>query len=228
MVSFVLGNLVLNVVRMRRKTASVVVSGDIGIDSRNKRSGPLAGGLGLALLQLLPFTPILEPCLVVFAHVQVDIQTPAHGLYPIKLKRVEFRHGNAANLRPGAVLECVIIQELATQEQRYGQVSPNLSLRSLVWSLGLHRVDPLGKVVHAKKNGCARQSRRSEDLRNKLAESRSDRRVGSHHSNRHLSNILCHSLDLIVEDGTHASGHFEGRGRESDEDRKDLCRRRGL
>jgi hypothetical protein len=209
-VALVLDKLVL-VVGLGRVTAAVV-SRNIGVDGRDHRSGSLAIGLGLALLQLLPLTPVLEPGLVVLAAVEVDVKAPAHRLDPIKLKCVEFSHGNAADLGPGAVLERVIVEKLAAQEERDGEVSPNLSLGGLVVTLGLHRVDPLGEVVHAKEDSGAGQPRRSENLGDELPEGRGDSRLGSDQANRHVGNVFSHRLDLIVEDGAHATGHLEGDG----------------
>ncbi|KAI6758940.1 hypothetical protein HG531_013936 [Fusarium graminearum] len=202
------------------------VPGDVGVDGRNNRCEPLAAGLGdLSLLHVLPVTPVLKPSLVILAHIKVDIETPAHGLNPLKLERVQLRDGDATHLRPGAVLEGVVIEELASQKQRDGQVTPDLSLGSLVRTLSLQGVDPLGKVVHSKEDGGAGQSCRGEDLRHELAEGRSHSSLRCDDTGGHLGNVLGHHVDLIVEDGTHASGHDEGFEIEPTKIERDLCRK---
>lgn len=204
------------------------VPGNLGVDSGDKRSESLAAGLGcLSLLHLLPVPPVLEPCLVILAKVKVDIEAPAHGFDPFKLKSIKLADGNAADFRPGAILEGVVVEELAAEKQRDGKISPDLTLRGLVRSHTLQSVDPLGEIVHSQENGSAGKSRGSENLRDKLAEGRSDRRLGGDDANRHLSNVFSHHVDLVIEDGTYATGHDEGCWRDSDEDRLDLVGRRG-
>jgi hypothetical protein len=224
LVALVFGNLFLEVTRLRR-LAVARVPGDIGVNSRN-RCKPLTAGLGdLSLLHILPVTPILEPSLVVLAHVKVDIEAPAHGLNPLKLKRVELRHGDTAHLGPGAVLEGVVIEELASQKQRDSQVTPDLTLGSLVGTLSLQGVDPLGEIVHSKEDGGAGQSCRGEDLRHELAEGRGHSSLRCDNASGHLSNVLGHHVDLIVEDGTHASGHDGKLEMGPTKIERDLCRK---
>ena len=197
-----------------RRLASVgaaVVAGQLGVNGRDERSNSVAAGLGdLSLLHLLPLTPVFKPSLVVLAEIKVDVEPPVHGLDPVVFQRVEFRDGNAADFGPGAVLEGVVVEELAAEEQRNGEVAPHLSLGCLVRALVLHSIDSLGEIVHAKKNGGAGKSRRSENLGDELAEGRRDWSIGSNNSGGHLGNVFSHHVDLIIEDGTHASGHDDG------------------
>lgn len=213
LVTFILCDLSLDVARVRR-AAVAVVPGQIGIDCGNQRSQALSVGLnGLSLLHLLPLAPVVKPGLIVLAVIKVDVESPAHGLKPVKLQSVQLGDGDAANLRPGSVLEGVVVQEFAAEEKRNGEETPNLTLRGLVGTLSLHGVDSLGEIVHSKKDGRAGQSCGSEDLRHKLPERRSDAGLRSNHASCHLSDILSHHVDLIIEDGTNASGHDDGSGR---------------
>jgi hypothetical protein len=211
LVSLVLGDLVLDVARLGRLSVMAVVASKLSVNSRHNRSEPITASLcSLTLLHVLPLAPVLQPCLVVLAEIQVDVKTPAHSLDPVKFKAVQLHDRDAAHLGPGSILECVVVEELAPQQEGDGEVTPNLTFRSLVRSLALHTVDPLGKVVHAEKDGRARQSRGGEDLRHKLPERRRDVAIRRDDSRRHLGHILSHQLDLIVEDGTYTSGHFSG------------------
>lgn len=230
LVVFVLGDLLPEVARVGRCAVLTAVSRQLGVDGGDERSKSVAAGLSsLLLLHGSPVAPVVKPGLVILAHVKVDVETPAHGLEPLALEGVELRDGNATNFGPGAVLERVVVKELAAQEERNGQISPNLSFGGLVGNLALtlQSVDSLGKVVHAQKNGGTRKSRRSEDLSHKLAKGGGDRSIGSDNSRRHLSNVLGHHVDLIIEDGTHATGHFGGiKGGDRRRSGSDLCRRR--
>lgn len=213
LVTFILCDLSLDVARVRR-AAVAVVPGQIGINGGNQRSQTLSVGLsGLSLLHLLPLAPVVKPGLVVLAVIKVDVESPAHGLKPIILQSVQLGDRDAANLRPGSVLEGVVVQEFAAKEKRNGEETPDLTLGSLVGALSLHGVDSLGEIVHSKKDGRAGQPCGSEDLRHKLPERRSDAGLGSNHASCHLSDILSHHVDLIIEDGTNASGHDDGSGR---------------
>lgn len=149
LVTLVLCDLLLQVTRVRR-SAVAAVSRELGVDGGDKRSESLTADLGsLSLLHVLPLAPVLEPSLVVLAKIKVDIETPAHGFDPVELQSVEFGNGDATNLRPGAVLEGVVVEELAAEEKRDSEVSPDLALRGLVGALSLHGVDSLGEVVHS-------------------------------------------------------------------------------
>jgi hypothetical protein len=120
LVALVLCNLFLEVTGVRR-LALTAISSDLSIDGRNERSEPLAANLGsLSLLHLLPITPVLEPSLVILAEIKVDVESPSHRLNPFKLKSVELGNGNAADLRPGTVLERIVVKELASQKQGDG------------------------------------------------------------------------------------------------------------
>lgn len=210
LVPLILGNLLLEVTRVGGGTVTAV-SGQFGVDGRDQRSESLAADLGsLSLLHILPFAPVVEPSLVVLAKVEVDIEAPAHGLNPVELQSVELGNSDAADLGPGAVLEGVVVEELAAEEKRNGKVSPNLTLGGLVRALTLHGVDSLSEVVHSQENGGAWKSRRGEDLRDEFAKGRGNRGIRGHNARRHLGHVLGHHVDLIIEDGTYASGHDEG------------------
>lgn len=210
LVALVLCDLSLNVARVRR-AAVAVVPGQVGIDGRDQSSQALAARLGgSSLLHLLPLTPVVEPGLIVLAFIKVDVEAPVHGRKPIILQSVQLRDGNTANLRPGSVLKGVVVQEFATEEERNGEESPNLTLGGLVRTLALHGVDSLGEIVHSKKNGRTGQSRGGEDLRHELPEGRGDASLGGNNASSHLGDILSHHVDLIIEDGTNASGHDDG------------------
>lgn len=145
--------------------------------------------------------------------IKIDVEPPVHRLEPVILQGVELGDGDAADLRPGSVLKGVVVQEFAAEEKRNGKEPPDLTLGGLVRALALHRVDPLGEVVHPEENGRTRQSRGGENLRHKLAKRRSDAGLRSDNAGCHLGDILSHHVDLVIEDGTNASGHDDGSGR---------------
>lgn len=136
---------------------------------------------------------------------------------------VELGDGNTAHLRPGAVLEGVVVQKLAAKQKRDCQHAPDLTLRNRVGRVVLlEGVDALRKVVHAKENGALGETRRREDLRNELAEGGRDGGARQRHDDTggHLGNELGHVVNLVVEDSADASGHDGGIERGSDEDRE--------
>lgn len=189
--------------------AGSIVARDFGIDGRDLGGQSVTRGLGgLTLSHVLIVAPTIEPSLVVLAQVEIDIEAPVHSLNPIILERVELGDGDAADFGPRTILEGIVVEKLASKKERNREIAPNLALRSLVGpSLSFHGVDSLSKIVHAKKDSCARQSRGSEYLPDKLAEGRRDGSLWSDQTDCHLGNVLGHHVDLIVEDGTHASGH---------------------
>jgi len=222
LISLVLSDLILNITGMRRVSVVAVVSRKLRVDCWHDGSEPVTAGLcSLAFLHVLPLTPIVQPCLVVLAEVEVDVETPAHGLNPIELQSVQLDDGDTTDLRPRPVLEGIVVKEFASQKKRDGEVTPDLAFGSLVRPLALHAVNPLGEIIHSEKNRRTRQSRRGEYLRNELPKRRCNVGIWSDDSRRHLSNILCHQLDLIVEDSTNASRHL-GEGGESDKDQGSL------
>lgn len=181
--------------------------------NRAERRETLAGNMGLGRLALprgKPRLPVLEPRLIIIALVQVDIKLPVASSKPLVLQRVELRDSNAADFRPRSILEGVIIQEFAAQDQRDGQKSPDLTLAGLERALNLARVDPLCEVVQTKEDGGTRKAGRGENLSDEFAERRGNRHFGRNNAHRHFSNILRHDVDLVVEDGTNSTGHDGG------------------
>jgi len=217
LVALIFSRLLLNK-RMIRRSSSVPV--DAGVDGRHK-SLPAGPGSGL-ILEDLPVIPTGKPSLVVGAIIQVDVEAPARLLQPLMFQSVELSYGDAAHLRPRTVLEGVVVQELAAEQQRDRQHAPNLALGYRVGRVVLlQRVDPLREVVHSKKNSALGQSRGRQDLRDELAKGGCDggRRQRHDHTSGHLGDKLGHLVDLVIEDGTDASGHDGGDGGGSDEDR---------
>ncbi len=182
----------------------------IDIDGRNARGQAIAACLGLLpLLGVLPLLPVGQPGVVVLAFVEVDVEAPADGSQPLVFQGVELLDGNAAHLRPRLVLEGVVVEELAPQQERNGQHAPDLAFGVVVLPGGVHHVDTLGQVVHSKKDGGAGESGGGQDLRDELAKRSVDSAPGHDQARRHLGHVVSHQLDLVVEDSADTSGHLD-------------------
>lgn len=142
---------------------------DIGIDW-GEGCQAVEGSLPLDVLPLAPFTPAIKPSIEVLAGIEVDIEVPLHRLKPFMLHRIEFRHSDAADFRPRSVLECVVIQELASQKKTDRQHTPNDTIRSFVRSRSIEHVHTPRQVVHSKEDRCAGESCRRQESLDKLAE----------------------------------------------------------
>lgn len=133
------------------------------------------------------------------------------ALHPLTLQLVQLTNGNAADVGPRTVLESVVVQELAAQKKGNSQQAPDVALRqgNLVAVDHVHHVDALGKVVHAQQNGRTRQAGGGQDLGDEFPERLGS--LGGTHGKTvgHLGNVLGHHLDIVVEDGTDTTRHFE-------------------
>jgi hypothetical protein len=99
--------------------ALTVVALNVGVNS-GKRCETLEGCVALLVLGLLPASPRCKPGVEVGVGDRVDVKVPLDRLQPLLLERVKLRNSNAADLGPGSVLEGVVIEELASQEQSNG------------------------------------------------------------------------------------------------------------
>lgn len=160
--TLILGNLLL----MPRGIAGSGARVNVRVDPETGRHQAFPRSLSLLpLLGGLPLLPALEPGAVVLAPIQIDVEIPVDCSQPLVLKRVQLLHTDAADLGPRAVLERVVVEELASEEKGGRQHAPDLSLgdgRTLTTKA--HHVDSLGHVVHSQKNGRARQPSRRENL----------------------------------------------------------------
>ena len=171
----------------------------------------LAGCMGsLALLRGEPRLPVLKPGLVIVALVQIDVELPVTSSKPLGLQSVQLGNSDATNLRPRPILERVIVEEFAAQQQRNREQSPNLALASLERAVSLAGIDALCKVIQPEQDRRAGETRRGEDLRDELPEGRRNCSIGRHHSHGHLRHVFRHGVDLVVEDSTHTAGHDDG------------------
>lgn len=190
---------------------------NVGID-RCKRHGckTLESGLALCVLGLAPVGPAVKPCLEVIALLKVDIQAPSHCLQPVVLHSVQILNSNAADLRPGTILERVIVQEFTAQEEADGEHTPNGAIADLE-ATGRRSIDDVHascEVVHTEKDGRTWESSRGEQARDKLAECRRDRRSWEDDALGHLRNILRDLINFVVEHSAHTTGsHHEERSK---------------
>jgi len=91
---------------------------------------------------------------------RVNVQSEVDSHQPIHFESVELGDGNAANLGPRAVLKCVVVQELAPEQERNCQHAPDLAIRSLVGGWRVEHGHSLGQVVQSKENRRTWESRR--------------------------------------------------------------------
>src|SRR6266566_5934792 len=98
-------------VRSRSASAvGVMMPAHIGLGARGQRGQPHSGRHDLLpLLLVAPPCPALEPLVVVFGAVEVDVETPVHSLDPFELEHVDLRDGDAADLSPGLVPKGVVV-----------------------------------------------------------------------------------------------------------------------
>ena len=182
---------------------------NVGIDGR-EGSQPIEGGRALEVLLFEPVTPVLQPRVVVLALVKVDVQVPSDGLQPLMLERIKLRDRDAAHFRPRAVLEGVVIKELAAQEQAYRQHPPHFAIRGLEAARYAEHVDASREIVHAKENGGGGKTSGGEEARHKLAEGGRDRRARDDKSLGHFGDIVGHLVYLVVQHRADAAGKHDG------------------
>lgn len=77
------------------------------------------------------------------------------GGEPFRFQSIQLRYSNAADLGPRPVLERVVVEELAAQQQRNREQSPNLSFGGLEGTLRFASVYTLGQIVETEENGGA-------------------------------------------------------------------------
>lgn len=115
------------------------------------------------------------------------VDLPLEAKEPLELHGVEISDGNAADFSPGAVLEGVVVEELAAEQEAGSEHTVDLSgsrcRRRRRRCLDSSRVDvgggehphARGQVVEAEEDGGARQTRRRKDLGDVFAELRGRR-----------------------------------------------------
>lgn len=155
---------------MPRTMVVRIPAGYLGFD-RGGQGQTLACLDHYPLLVLKPVPPVLQPSIIVLALIHVDVKAPADGTEPLVFQSVELLHRYAADLRPGLVLKCVVIQKLASKKQGDRDHSPRLAGCIAGVARGCHHVDSFRKVVHPKQDGGAGQACRCQNLRHKLPES---------------------------------------------------------
>lgn len=206
--ALILGNLLL----VPQGVGLVARTSKVGVDGGHKGCEPLAAGEGLGhLLAAHPLAPVVQPGVVVLASLQVDVEVPTDAHEPLCLQLVQLSDRNTRNFGPGSVLECVVVEKLASEEQGDGQHPPDLSLDRVEGTDSLQAIDPLGEVVHAKEDSGPGQTSGRKDLRDELSERRRDWRLREDQLDGHLGNIFSHHVDLVVEDSTDTSArHVDG------------------
>jgi hypothetical protein len=152
-------------------------TGDIGINLGERCGGePVEGGLAFQVLGLAPVLPAGNPSVVVAALVEVDVQVVLHALQPLVLQGVQLGHLNSTDLRPGSILEGVVVEELAAQEEANGQHPPDHTLTCLggcrAATQSIQLVGATGEIIHAEQDGGAGESGRGEETRDELPEGR--------------------------------------------------------
>lgn len=198
--------------RCVRRRWDVVRMDEAGLDGAEVGEA-LACRVGVGSLALLgdePRLPVLQPRLVVVALVEVDVQVPFARNQPLDFHPVELGDFDAADFGPRLVLEGVIVQELASKQQRNGEQSPDLAFAGLEGTPCLASVDSLGEVVEAQEDGGAWQPGGGEDLGHEFPEGRSNGGLGRNNAHRHIGHVFRHDINLVVENGTHATSHDDG------------------
>lgn len=165
--ALILGNLLL----VPQGVSLVARTSEVGVDGGHKSCEPLAAGKGLGhLLATHPLAPVVQPGVVVLASLQVDVEVPPDAHEPLCLQLIQLSDRDTRNFGPGSVLEGVVVEKLAAEEQGDGQHPPYLSLDRMEGTDSLQAIDPLGEVVHAKEDGGPGQTSGRKDLRDKLSE----------------------------------------------------------
>ena len=182
---------------------------DVGVDGR-KGGQAVESGCALEILLLEPVAPVLEPRVVVLALIEVDVQVPGDGLQPLVLKRIQLRDRDATHFRPRAVLEGVVIKELAAQEQADSQHPPHLAIRGLEAARCTEHVDASREIVHAEEDSGGGQAGRGEKARYELAEGGRDGGAWDDESLGHLGDIVGHLIYLVVQHSADAAGKHDG------------------
>ena len=149
---------------------------------------------------------------------------PFEGKEPVELHGVEFGDGNVADFGPRLVLEGVVVQELAPQQQGDGEHAVDLTAAGAVNLAGGQQAHAVGQVEKTQQDGGAGQTRRGQDLIDILPKLRRDGRswadassevnirevdlgdVQSIHSLGHLSHKVGHLIHLVVQMGGDTSG----------------------
>lgn len=186
----------------------------VGLDGSDQGSDPLAVGHRLGhLLAVHPVTPAVQPRVVIFAALQVDVEVPVNATKPVRLELVQLRHRDTRDLGPRAVLERVVVEELAAKEQGDGQHPPDLSLMRVEGTQLLQAIDSLRQIIHSEENRSLGQTCRRQDLRDELAEGGGNVRSRGDQLNSHLGDVLGHHIDLVVEDSTNTSTRHFGDAR---------------
>lgn len=179
------------------------------------------GGGGLGTPQLPVGKPGRKAVMLVVNSV---MDLPLKGEEPVELHGVEFGDGDVADFGPGLVLEGVVVQELAPEQQGDGKHAIDLAAAGAEDLAGGQQAHAVGQVEQTQQDGGAGQTRRGQDLIDILPELRRDGRswadassevnirevdlgdVQSIHSLGHLSHKVGHLIHLVVQVGGDASG----------------------
>jgi hypothetical protein len=207
--AFQRGSLVVTIVVLDVGTRSLDVGIDLG-KGDGGRGETIEGSLAFGILRLAPLFPAGNPCIVVVALIEIDVQIVVHALQPFMLQGVQLGNLDPADLRPGSVLEGVVVEKLASEQEPDGQHAPDDTLTSLGgrWAAahGIQLVGASGQVVHAQEDGCAGESGRGEQTRDELAEGWGDRVARQNDALSHLGDVVRHLVNFIVENRAHTAG----------------------
>jgi hypothetical protein len=156
-----------------------------------------------------PFLPVGQPGskpILLVVNALVDL--PVKCKEPVELHGVQLTDGDVADLSPGFVLECVVVQELASQEQSHREHAIDLATTSSIHLGRRKHAHPARKVIQSQKDSGTRQTGRRENLKDVFPELGRDRRSWVDDSLGHLSHEVGHLIHLIVQVSGDASGCF--------------------
>jgi hypothetical protein len=65
----------------------------------------------------LPFFPMSKECVKAINLIRVFVKAPVDSHQPLHLHLVELSNGDVAHFRPGTILECIVVEELASEKK---------------------------------------------------------------------------------------------------------------
>jgi hypothetical protein len=108
-----------------------------------------------------PFLPVGQPGskpILLIMNALVDL--PVKCKEPVELHGIQLTNGDVADLSPGFVLECVVIQEFASQEQSHREHAIDLATTSSIHLGRRKHAHPARKVIQSQKDSGTRQTGR--------------------------------------------------------------------
>lgn len=148
----------------------LVVSDNGGVNGRQGLTRRLLGpDVGLCT----PVVPVSAPrgkSVLLIIDALVDL--PVKGKEPLELHLVQFSHGDVAHFGPRLVLEGIIIQEFAAQQQTHRQHTVNLATAGLEDPLSGQDAHAARHVEQAQQNSRTGEAGRGQDLEDVFPELR--------------------------------------------------------